>query len=187
MAAFAGRLSFDPPPEVKQAGVLLLIHIRQEVLHTILIERVTHQKDKHSGQISLPGGKLEPCDESLEACALREAREEIGLSTDEVKVLGRLSDLYIPVSGFLVTPVVAMINELSDLSPHPDEVAGIMQVPLPILFSEGIRRIKDLELGNGVRLHNVPYFDIYGKIVWGATAMMLNEFIEISRDITAGG
>jgi hypothetical protein len=72
------------------------------------------------------------------------------------------------------------------LSAHPDEVADIMQVPLPILFSDGIRRIKDLELGNGVRLNNVPYFDIDGKDVWGATAMMLNEFIDISRDITGG-
>ena len=183
MAAYTGRLSFDPPGNAVRAGVLLLLHQHQGDWHTVLIERVTHDRDKHSGQISLPGGKLDLCDESIEACALREANEEIGLIKDQVQILGRLSDLYIPVSRFLVTPVVGVVLELQTLTAQPSEVAGIFRVPLTTLFSEQTRQIIDLDLSNGLHLPKVPYFQIEGKVVWGATAMMLNEFITISQEI----
>jgi 8-oxo-dGTP pyrophosphatase MutT (NUDIX family) len=183
MAAYAGRLNFDPPENATRAGVLLLLHQHGGDWHTVLIERVTHRRDKHSGQISLPGGKLDPHDDSIEACALREANEEIGLIKDQVQILGRLSDLYIPVSRFLVTPVVGVVPELKTFTAQPSEVAGIFRVPLTTLFSEHTRQIIDLQLGSGLMLQKVPYFQIEGKVVWGATAMMLNEFIVISQEI----
>lgn len=183
MAAYAGRLSFDPPDHAMRAGVLLLLNARDNDLDTVLIERVVQDRDKHSGQISLPGGKLDQCDLSIEACALREANEEIGAVQDKIEILGRLSDLYIPVSGFLVTPVVGAVLDTFELRPQPGEVAEILRVNLYTLFSGQARRTTDLTMKNGMLLQNVPYFEVQGKVVWGATAMILNEFVTISREI----
>lgn len=163
--------------------MLLLYADQQGRFSTVLIERVKHKKDKHSGQISLPGGRVDPADESLEACAMREAREEIGLQTDQIQILGRLTDLYIPVSGFLVTPVVAFAKEIDNLTPQPTEVAAILHVALPDLLSNDSLRYRDLTVSEGLLLPNVPYYDLEGKIVWGATAMMLSEFIEITQSL----
>ncbi|MCB0686647.1 MAG: CoA pyrophosphatase [Saprospiraceae bacterium] len=183
MAAYAGRLSFDAPENPLRAAVLLLLHGQGPDHKTILIERVSHDQDKHSGQISFPGGKLDECDETLEACALREAHEEIGVIQEKIEVLGRLTDLYIPVSGFMVTPVVGVIDRLDALTPQPTEVAEILEVPLSMFFSQQTRQIRDLAIPNGIILRNVPYFDVYGKVLWGATAMMMNEFIQIVEDL----
>ena len=185
MAAYAGRLSFDPPQNAMRAGVLLLLHKHESELGTVLIERVTHDQDKHSGQISLPGGKLDRCDIDIEACALREANEEIGIVKEQIEIIGRLSDLYIPVSGFLVTPVVGMTMDPVDLVPQPSEVADILRVPLSWLFASDVRHTRDLRLQNGMHLRDVPYFNLQGKVVWGATAMILNEFLKISEEILA--
>lgn len=183
MAAYTGRLSFDIPENAIEAGVLLLLQKTASDISTILIERVTHERDKHSGQISFPGGRKDLVDPDIEACALREAEEEIGVLRERVNVLGRLTDLYIPVSGFLVSPVVGLVEDQIELIPQPTEVAAVLQVPLSILFTKEIRQAKDLKIREGFVLKNVPYFEIQGKVVWGATAMMLNEFITISEEI----
>ncbi|NND34777.1 MAG: CoA pyrophosphatase [Saprospiraceae bacterium] len=171
------------PGEVIQAAVLLLLYHVSDGWHTILIERRKHLKDKHSGQISFPGGRVDPVDMSLEDCALREAREEIGLDTKHVQILGRLTELYIPVSGFQVTPVIAHISALNSLIPEPAEVASIIHVPLSKLLSENSVKHKVMHLGENLVLPKVPYFDVDGKVVWGATAMMLSEFLMISREV----
>jgi 8-oxo-dGTP pyrophosphatase MutT (NUDIX family) len=183
MAAYAGRLSFDVPDNASRAGVMLLLHQHKGDWQTVLIERVVHDRDKHSGQISLPGGKLDPYDVSIEACALREANEEIGINKEHVEILGHLSDLYIPVSKFLVTPVIGLIPESQTFFAQPSEVAEIFKVPLSILFEVQTRQILDLQLSNGLQLQNVPYFRIQDKVVWGATAMILNEFITLTQEI----
>ncbi|MCL4108672.1 UNVERIFIED_CONTAM: hypothetical protein GTU68_006990 [Idotea baltica] len=154
-------------------------------LQTTLIQRVSHEKDKHSGQISFPGGKYDLADEDIVACAIREAYEEINLDKSSVKVLGRLSDLFIPVSGFQVTPVLATVdkNYLEDLVPQPSEVSEILHVPILDIVSNASLRRKDMVLQTGVKLTNVPYFYLRGKVVWGATAMILNEFISIYKEV----
>jgi 8-oxo-dGTP pyrophosphatase MutT (NUDIX family) len=184
LAAYSSRLSFDAPVNAVQAAVMLLLYADpQDQFSTVLIERVKHKKDKHSGQISLPGGRVDPTDGSLEACAMREASEEIGLRTDHIQILGRLTDLYIPVSGFMVTPIVAYATEIHKLIPQPTEVASILHIAIPDLLSKDIVRYRDLQVSKELILPDVPHYELEGKIVWGATAMMLSEFIDVAQSL----
>ncbi|XLM21753.1 CoA pyrophosphatase, partial [Chromobacterium piscinae] len=99
----------------------------------VLFTRRTDHLPSHPGQVSFPGGKRESGDASAEAAALREAREETGLPESSVWVLGNLPD-YVTVTGFMVTPVVGMLNPPLALSPAPGEVAEVFEVPLPLLL-----------------------------------------------------
>jgi len=163
----------------KAAVVILLYPNHAKETHLVLIQRMFHPKDQHAGQISLPGGKLEVSDPSPQAAALRELNEELGVPTDTVTILGQLSDLHISVSNFLVYPFLAMVKERPDFIPQPSEVHAILETPLKLFLEKSMRRKKDLKLPNGIVLKKVPYFDIQGHTLWGATAMILNEFSEL--------
>ena len=145
----------------------------------MLIERAAHPKDRHSGQISFPGGSWEDSDGSLEAVALREAHEEIGIPPAQIQVLGRLTELYIPVSNFMVHPFVGIIHGTPTFSPQPGEVAHILTPPVHQFFSPEYQKTTDLSLAENLTIRNVPYFEVDGRVVWGATAMILSELIEI--------
>ncbi len=163
----------------KAAVVILLYPNANKETQLVLIQRMLHPKDRHSGQISLPGGKLESADASAEAAALRELEEELGVPTSDVKVLGQLSDLHISVSNFLVYPFLAVIDRRPNFIPQPSEVHAVLETPLDAFLEKSMRRKKDLKLPNGITLKKVPYFDIQGHTVWGATAMIINEFSEL--------
>ncbi len=179
MAVYAARTLAVPSPDAKQAAVAVLLLLDKHSLpvETVLIKRQKTPHDRHSGQISFPGGRLDPDDLDLEACALREAAEEIDLPTTSSRALGRLSALYIPVSDFFVTPVVvAVAGPIRDFTGSPDEVEAIYRVPLSDLARQNVVKHKDMVMGSGLVLKDVPYFDLAGQVVWGATAMILNEF-----------
>lgn len=178
MAATKGRLASEAPPHASHAAVLIPL-LNGENAQTVFIQRKKHEKDKHSGQISFPGGKLEASDISLEACALREAHEEIGLEPSRVTVMGRLTPLYIPVSNFLVTPVLAYTHEDSNLVPQPSEVDDVIRVDLSYLLQSQLVDKTNIKTHHGITLKNVPYFRIHSKVVWGATAMILSEFLSL--------
>jgi len=166
--------------KAREAAVVILLYpnaIKETQL--VLIQRMFHPKDQHAGQISLPGGKLEPSDASPKAAALRELEEELGVPSDAVDILGQLSELHISVSNFLVYPFIGFINNRPDFIPQPSEVHAILETPVKIFLEKSMRRQKDLRLSTGMILKNVPYFDIKGHTVWGATAMILNEFSEL--------
>ncbi len=163
----------------KAAVVILLYPNHAKETQLVLIQRMFHPKDRHAGQISLPGGKLEASDPSPQAAALRELNEELGVPTNTVTVLGQLSDLHISVSNFLVYPFLAMVKERPDFIPQPSEVHAILETPLKLFLEKSMRRKKDLKLPNGMVLKEVPYFDIQGHTLWGATAMILNELSEL--------
>lgn len=175
------RSRVEPPPaHAKQAAVLALFYPLHERWHLIFIERqAIHAQDRHAGQISFPGGRQERSDTSLQDTALREAEEEVGLDTTEVEVLGRLTHLYIPVSNYLVTPFVGVTNHTPQFTPQETEVRDILQVPLDHLTHSGTKQYTDLQLSQNITLRNVPYFNLDGKILWGATAMIVNELLAI--------
>ena len=128
---------------------------------------------QHAGQVSLPGGAIDP-GESADAAALREAEEEIGIRADRVRIVGALSTLWVAVSNFVVHPYVAVADERPEFLLHPEEVEALLEVPLDHLQDVGrLRWMTRERSGHPVRF---PYFDVGGHVVWGATAMILGEF-----------
>ena len=181
MAHVGRRGELTVPDHARQAGVLALFYPdRKEQWNLALIERVSHNpNDRHGGQISFPGGRFEKADGTLVRTALRETQEEIGVDSSEVQVLGPLTDLYIPVSNYQVHPFVGIMYHTPSFSPQWEEVAAVVEVPLELLCDPSTRQTTDLRLSANILLKDVPYFNVFGKVIWGATAMMLNELLEL--------
>ncbi|HSF53640.1 MAG TPA: CoA pyrophosphatase [Algoriphagus sp.] len=165
------------PENHRRSGVLILFYPDEKGSIFPLIKRPEYP-GFHSGQIAFPGGKMELGDENIIQTALREAEEEVGIDRREVQVLGNLSDLYIPTSNFLVSPVIGFLERRPDLVPEEKEVSRIIQTELQFLLKPEVRKQKVLEFGPTLKL-DAPYFEIDGEVVWGATAMILSELIQI--------
>jgi 8-oxo-dGTP pyrophosphatase MutT (NUDIX family) len=164
-----------PPDGGRPAAALLLIYPVDAIIHVLLTVR-SRDLPNHRGQISLPGGLVEE-EESLRSAALREAREEVGLVPELVHVLGSLSAVFIPVSGFILHPFVGTVRERPKLRPSPHEVERLLEVPLAELLDPARLHVESrVLLGRDAR---VPYFDLEGEKLWGATAMVLAEFLWI--------
>jgi 8-oxo-dGTP pyrophosphatase MutT (NUDIX family) len=158
-----------PIEECTPAAVLIPLVERPDGWHVILTRRTEHLRD-HAGQISFPGGRLEPTDASVEAGALREAEEEIGLPAANVELLGRLGR-FRTGTGYLVYPIVGLVELPVVLRPDPGEVAEIFEVPLSFILDQSNHKPHLLELdGRRVELVAMPYGEYY---IWGATAGML--------------
>lgn len=172
-----------PPPSAREAGVLALLFPKANDWHlTLILRQNKNPNDRHGGQVSFPGGKRDAVDTDLRATALREAEEEVGVDRQAVRVLGALSDLYIPVSNFLVQPYVGYVDFTPDFTPEPEEVQSVLEVPFGQFLDDGNRRSKDLHLQPKLVLREVPYFDVANQTVWGATAMMISELVDVLRD-----
>ena len=152
--------------DLTPASVLFPIVVRESGLSVLLTQRTAHLKD-HPGQISFPGGRVEPEDSSPAHTALREAAEEIGLSAAHVEVLGCLPE-YLTVTGFRITPVVAVVTPPFDLNPEPEEVAEVFEVPFAFLMDPANHQRHCLNYQGKLRhYHALPY---QGRYIWGATA-----------------
>jgi 8-oxo-dGTP pyrophosphatase MutT (NUDIX family) len=168
------------PADARQAGVMALFYPGEQQMELALIKRASsNPNDRHGGQIGFPGGKFEQKDRNLQDTALRETEEEIGVPSQDIEVLGKLTNLFIPVSHFQVHPYVGIIDYRPTFQPQWEEVEAVLEVPVPHLFEAERRKTTHLKVGNGITLKDVPYFDLRDKIVWGATAMMLNELIQV--------
>ncbi len=157
------------PP--REAAVLLMLYERAEELHFVLMRR-TEYPGVHSGQISFPGGKREQ-GESAAQTALRETYEELGISLEDVEVLGNLTELYIPPSNYLVQPIVGRCAAQPCWQPKEDEVAEVIEVPLRLLFDDSLKGAEEtVRYGHPFR---IVYYNLFGHKVWGATASILSE------------
>ncbi len=170
------RVGWDPgcvPDDARPGAVLVLVYPRDERPHVVLTLR-DPRLPKHAGQVSLPGGAAEP-GEGLTAAALRETREEIGVDPERVRLLGSLSRLHVPVSGFALHPFVGVCRETPRLVPEPGEVARILEVGVDELMDP--RTVSVEERARGDQVYQVPILHVAGEKVWGATAMILAEFL----------
>ena len=154
------------------SAVLILLFPNNNTFNFILTLR-SKKVETHKGQISLPGGAQEQ-NESLEKTALRETEEEIGVSPETVELIGRLSTLYVPFSGFDIHPYVGWATEMPEINISVEEVDKIISVPVTELIDSNNLRIKNTSL-RGIPV-KMPYFNLKNEIVWGATSMILSEF-----------
>lgn len=170
-----GRLGRPPDPGARDAAVLVLLVQGAERLHMPLMVRRSITGDVHSGQIALPGGGVEH-GESIEDAALREAHEELAIDPASVEILGRLSPQWIPVSNYVVWPVVGVSGRRPDLRPDPSEVARAFWSSPDVLPLDDVTvRTRERE---GVAME-MPGWELPEGFLWGATAMILAELVEL--------
>ncbi|MBX7125221.1 MAG: CoA pyrophosphatase [Cyclobacteriaceae bacterium] len=160
--------------------MLILLYPELGQVHFPLTRRHAYT-GTHGGQVSLPGGKAEPGESAIET-ALREAKEEVGLNAQSVKVLGQLSDFFVIPSNFMVTPVVGVTETPPEFQADPVEVKHIFTGTLEALVQDDAVRTSTITVAGQFTLE-APHFEIQGEMVWGATAMMLNELRWIVREI----
>ena len=179
------RESFDRNGKTPRlSAVMVLLYPKNQALHMVLMRRPEYE-GTHSGQISFPGGKKEDADPDLQTTALRETYEEVGIQPENVQVIGRLTDVYIPPSGFLVSPFVGFLKDTPTFTPDPREVAAVIETPIDHFLDPTIVKQKKLFLKSHQVYIDVPYYDVQSEVVWGATSAMLSEFKEILLRIEA--
>lgn len=181
------RPGWDPhvvPAGLRDAAALVLLYPHDGTWHLPLTLRGSWLRH-HTGQVSLPGGRVD-AGESFEAAALREADEEVGVLPADVEILGRLTPLHVPVSGHLLHPIVGVTAARPAFRVAADEVERLLEVPV-----ERLRAAETLAWRQRVRerppavMMDVPYFAVDGTEVWGATAMILAEFLAVLADAEA--
>ncbi len=166
------------------SGVMLLLFEKENELNIVFTQRKQYD-GVHSGQMSFPGGKKDETDTDLLATAFRETFEEVGVTDKNIELLGQLSELYIPPSNFLVYPTVGFATDFENFIPQEKEVEKIVEIPVSFFLDEkNIRHQTEIKLSNN-SVVRVPAYIHNEHIVWGATAIMLSEFVFITERILA--
>lgn len=166
----------QPNETTRQSAVLVAFYPSDGEVFLPLILRPAYD-GTHGGQMALPGGKMEYADENLVRTALREAQEEIGVKAMDVNIIGELTDVFIPVSNFIVKPIVGYLDYKPDFFPDKREVEKIIEVKFSEFLKLENKGIRSITVGK--RNLVVPGFDIQNQWVWGATALIINEIVEV--------
>lgn len=169
----AGQTSFVDAPSSENSSPPL------STLKIVFIRRGEYV-GIHSGQIAFPGGRYEDDDADLCETAMREAEEEIGVSRDSYEIIGQLTDLYVPPSNFLVRAFVAYASRRPSYIPDPREVQEVIELDFSHFFNSTNIKVKDFPAHNSLNNTSAPYFDVEGVTIWGATAMMLTELVDLT-------
>jgi 8-oxo-dGTP pyrophosphatase MutT (NUDIX family) len=172
-------LDLPVSPFAKESAVLALLYPLENNPSILLIERTIYT-GAHSGQISLPGGKVEK-NESYQEAAIRETMEEVGIENSNFEIVGELSKIYVAASNFNIQPIVAISENPIKIYPDSREVAQVLEIPLEVFFNLKMRKEKLIKSAMGMELM-APYFDVNNKTLWGATAMILSELMEIIQN-----
>jgi len=165
----------NPNQTPRNSAVLICFFPKNGETHLIMIKRAVDET-VHSGQIAFPGGKAEKEDDSLENTALRETFEEVGIQPQQIEIIGKLTDLYIPPSNYLVAPFVGILQEEPHITPNY-EVDRALIIPLSDLMNQANCMEKTISV-RSIQLQ-VPCYTLDGEIIWGASSMMLAELLEV--------
>ncbi|WP_286233035.1 CoA pyrophosphatase [Thalassotalea sediminis] len=168
---------FIAKSKVRQSAVLVALVELNNNLQVILTKRSEHLRH-HPGQISFPGGKVEAQDRNVIDTALREANEEIGISADNIEILGQLPD-YQTLTGFTISPIIALLSEMPHYIIDNNEVAHVFEVPLAHFLDQNNHIIVDIERHS--RKHPVYYMPYHEHNIWGATAAILKDLCQHLR------
>ena len=158
---------------------MILLYPHENKIHTVFIQRPEYD-GVHGGQISFPGGKRESSDPDLIYTAIRETSEEVGVDPAEISVISTLTPLYIPVSNILVTPVVGWMERRPEFKHQEEEVVFIIEADIKTLNNPSTIKTKPFEIRG--EMIDIKYFDYKNFVIWGATAMILNELFVIIRN-----
>jgi 8-oxo-dGTP pyrophosphatase MutT (NUDIX family) len=167
-----------PGSDARVAAVLILLYPHLGTIHTVFMQRPEYD-GVHGGQISFPGGKKESCDDTIIDTAIREANEEIGIDPSAINVIDTLTPLFIPVSNMIVTPVIGWAASKPSFTHHEKEVVFLFDADLRRFLDRSLIKTKPLNLRG--EIINVKYFDYNGNVIWGATAMILNELLTLIK------
>jgi 8-oxo-dGTP pyrophosphatase MutT (NUDIX family) len=172
------NFSMSPGKDARVAAVLILLYPENGSINTVFMQRPEYE-GIHGGQISFPGGKKEPEDDSVIQTALRETWEETGTDPSKIAIIGTLTPLFIPVSNMVVTPVVGWVNEKPPFIHRSEEVLFLINAELQRFLDNSVVKSKPFETHGEMVI--IKYFDYDGNTIWGATAMIFNELLEIIR------
>ena len=167
-----------PQEDSTHAAVLITLYPIDRIIHTVFIQRPEYD-GVHGGQISFPGGKREPSDTDLLQTAVREAAEETGINPTDLRILGTLTPLFIPVSNIVVTPFVGYSERRFLFVPDPAEVVFIIEADIRPFLDYSITKTRPYEIRG--EMIDIKYFDYKNNVIWGATAMILHELLTIIK------
>jgi 8-oxo-dGTP pyrophosphatase MutT (NUDIX family) len=174
------RRDIKVSPPLVRAGVLIPLIVNGNTVQ-LLFTRRTDTVLTHKGQISFPGGQREDTDVETVETALRESYEEIGLEPSKVTVLGALDDVFTSVSGFVITPVVGVLNGVvDDLRPAPDEVKSLLVVPIATLLDAKVHSAEMRRVGD--QDYRIHYYTVGEDVIWGATGRIVYEFLKVWQE-----
>ena len=162
----------------QRSAVLILFFQDDDVIKMIVIRR-SEYVGIHSGQIAFPGGRYEEDDLDVSTTALREIQEEIGIDEDKIEIIGRLTDIYVPPSNFIISVFVGYLDEKPQYKIDKREVAEVIEIPIDDFYKSDVIKQKDFYVNSIIAASNAPYFDVTNAEIWGASAMVISEMLDL--------